>query len=48
MSKGDPGGYWWIPSYSTQTPQSVSSISLTVAQFTIFGSFLGHEIQEPF
>ena len=38
----DPGGYWWPPTYSTWTPTIVSfsfSVSLIVAQFTIFGSF---------
>ena len=38
----DPGGYWWTPSYSTWIPTIVSfsfSVSLIVAQFTIFGSF---------
>ena len=38
----DPGGYWWPPAYSTWTPTIVSfsfSVSLIVAQFTIFGSF---------
>ena len=38
----DLGGYWWPPTYSTWTPTIVSfsfSVSLTVAQFTIFGSF---------
>jgi hypothetical protein len=38
----DPGGYWWPPVYSTLTPTIVSfsfSVSLIVAQFTIFGNF---------
>ena len=41
-STSDPGGYWWPPTYSTWTPTIVSfsfSVSLIVAQFTIFGSF---------
>ena len=40
--KGDPGGYWWPPTYSTWTPTIVSLsflVSLIVAKFTIFGSF---------
>jgi hypothetical protein len=47
----DPGGYWWPPTYSTWIPTIVSfsfSVSLIVAQFTIFGSFLGLELPEPF
>jgi hypothetical protein len=45
------GGYWWPPAYSTWTHTIVSfsfSVSLTVAQFTIFSSFLGLELPEPF
>ena len=45
------GGYWWPPAYSTWTPTIVSfsfSISLFVAQFTIFGSFSGPELPKPF
>jgi hypothetical protein len=47
----DPGGYWWPTSYSTWTHTIVSfsfSVSLIVAQFTIFSSFLGPELPEPF
>ena len=47
----DPTGYWWPPAYSTWTPTIVSfsfSVSLIVAQFTIFGSFSGPELPEPF
>jgi hypothetical protein len=49
LARTDPGGYWWPPAYSTWTPTTVSfSVSLIVAQFTIFGNFLGPELPEPF
>ena len=38
----DLGGYWCPPTYSNWTPTIVSlifSVSLIIAQFTIFGSF---------
>jgi len=47
----DPGGYWWPPTKSTWTPTIISlsfSISLIVAQFTIFNNFLGPELSESF
>ena len=47
----DPSGYWWPPTYSTCIPTIVSfsfSVSLIVAQFTIFGRFLDPELLEPF
>jgi hypothetical protein len=47
----DPGRYWWPLAYSTWTPTIVSfgfSVSLIVAQFTIFGNFYGPELLEPF
>jgi hypothetical protein len=47
----DPGGYWWPPTYSTWTHTIVSfifSISLSVAQFTIFSSSSGPELPELF
>ena len=40
-SKGDPGGYWWPPTYSTWTPPLFLSVFLIVEQFIIFGSFFG-------
>jgi hypothetical protein len=44
----DPGGYWWPPTYSTWTP-TIASFSFSVsAQFTIFSSFSGPELPEPF
>ena len=46
-----PGGYWWPPTYSAWTPTIFSfifSVSLIVAQFTIFSSFSGPELPEPF
>jgi hypothetical protein len=49
--RNDPSGYWWPPTYSTWTPTIISfsfSISLIVAQFTIFGSFSSPELPEPF
>lgn len=51
IRKNDPSGCWWPPAYPTWTPTMVSfsfSVSLIVAQFTIFGSFLGPELREPF
>jgi hypothetical protein len=47
----DPGGYWWPPTYSTWTHTIVSfsfSVSLIVAQFTIFSSSSGPELPELF
>jgi len=47
----DLGGFWWPPTYFTWTPTTVSFnflVSLIVAQFTIFGSFLGLEHSKPF
>ena len=47
----DLGGYWWPPNYSTWTPTIFSFIflfSLIIAQFTIFISFSGPELPEPF
>ena len=47
----DLGGCWWPPAYPTWTPTTVSfsfSISLIIAQFTIFGSFLGPELSNRF
>jgi hypothetical protein len=44
----DPGGYWWPPTYSTWTPTIASFSFLVFAQFTIFSSFLGPELLEPF
>jgi len=49
--KGDLGGCWWPPAYSTWTPTIISfsfSVSLIVAQYTIFYSFSGPELPEPF
>ena len=37
--RNDPGGYWWLPAYSTWTPNTVSfsvSVSLIVAQNLLF------------
>jgi len=51
MCGNDPGGYWWPPTKSTWTPTIVSfsfSVSLIIADFTIFTSFLGPELPEPF
>jgi hypothetical protein len=45
----DPGGYWWPLAYSTWTHTIVSfsfSVSLIVAQFTIFRSSSGPELPE--
>ena len=47
----DLGGCWWPPAYSTWTPTTVSlsfSVSLIVAQLSIFGSFFGLEILKLF
>jgi hypothetical protein len=47
----DPGGYWWPPTYSTWMHTIVSfsfSVSLIVAQFTIFSSSSGLELPELF
>ena len=41
-ASNDPGGYWWPPNYSSWTPTIFSfsfSVSLILAEFTIFGSF---------
>ena len=49
--RNDPGGCWWPPTYPTWTPTTVSfsfSVSLIVAQFTIFSNFSGSELLEPF
>jgi hypothetical protein len=44
----DPGGYWCPPTYSTWTP-TIASFSFSVStQFTIFSSFSGPELPEPF
>jgi pentatricopeptide repeat protein len=51
LSIVDPGGYWWPPTYSTWTHTIVSfsfSVSLIVAQFTIFSSSSGPELLELF
>jgi hypothetical protein len=45
---GDPGGYWWPPTYSTWTPTIVSFSFSVSAQFTIFSSFSGRELPESF
>lgn len=42
---------WWTPTYSIWTATSISfnfSVSVIVAQFTIFSSFSGLELLEPF
>jgi len=47
----DLSGYWWPPAKSTWTPTIVSfsfPVSLIVAQFTIFSSFLGPKHLESF
>lgn len=49
--EGDPSGCWWPPSYSTWNTTTVSfsfSVSLIVAQFTIFGIFSGPKLLELF
>ena len=44
----DPGGYWWPPAYSTWGPTIVSFIFSVSAQLTIFSTFSGRELLEPF
>ena len=49
--EGDPGGCWWPPTYPIWTPATVSfsfSVSVIVAQFTIFSRFSGPELLDPF
>ena len=48
VTPADPGGYWWPPAYSTWGP-TIASFSFSVlAQLTIFSSFSGPELPEPF
>ena len=47
----DPSGYWWPPANSTWTPTITSfnfSVSLIVAQCTIFSSFSVPKLLKPF
>ena len=47
----DPNGCWWPPSYPIWTLTTVSfsfSVSLIIAQFTIFSSFSGPKLPDPF
>lgn len=49
--RNDPSGFWWPLIYPTWIPTTVFfsfSVSLIVAQFTIFSSFSGPELPEPF
>jgi len=51
MIGSDPGGCWWPPPIPFGPPQlslSAFSVSLIVAQLTIFSSFSGPELPEPF
>jgi len=51
LINSDPGGCWWPPTYPIWTPTTVSfnfSVSLIIAQFTIFNSFLGPKLPKPF
>ena len=51
MGTCDPGGCWWPPTNPfgrSQLSLSAFSVSLIVAQLTIFSSFSGPELPEPF
>ncbi len=48
MIQVDIGGYPLIPLGSPLVLLSVFSVSLIIAQFTIFSSFSGPKLPEPF